>query len=615
MKDCLHIYTRVSTSIQEDEGTSLKTQKEIGIELSKKLGMTYQIHDEGGMSSSKDNLDNRPVLLNILKGMDDGIIKNLYVWNTDRLSRNQITWYTIRQKMVKNGVVLYTSNCIHKTTDFMENMILGILSEVSQYDNQVRMERSRLGKIEKVKLNYWRGGDCPFGYKLGWDGRGNKLVEDDNESKWLRYIFTEYSKGTSLKDIKSVLHVNGIKTRRGNELWSMGSLQVMLRNEIYLGNQIFVDKKSKIVIRNTIPQLVSNTLWDEVQQRRNSILVRRNQVNRTKKFYLFRDFLICKCGTPMGGRCRLDKGLNHYYCPLPERKFNNNYKNDVHCDMKRGLNIPTTDGVLWNKIIDILSDTMELKNTLTKMTSIGKLGNPDGLKVESKTIEDKIRKLLKIKSDIEKGIVEIETKKILQKYPSNEVYLSLRKSLTNSFNTTKSDIEKLRSSLQTIGDQQSWFLWIENFGKDISEKKHLPDPLKKVLLKQVLDCITVDYDWKEKVHRLNISFKIPVFQGDGGEKYGRNISGPSETLGNQPDQLVPVETYSTVIKNTSKGTRSPVGQTGNISTSPTKGYSLRMSVELTSSNLWTSTYSSHQQRIFGFIRKLLDGDRWNFKQI
>ena len=158
-------------------------------------------------------------------------------------------------------------------------------------------------------------------------------------------------------------------------------------------------------------------------------------------------------------------------------------------------------------------------------------------------------------------------------------------------------------------------MWIETFGNDISEKRHLPDPLKKVLLKQVLDCITVDYGWKEKVHRLNISFKIPVFQGDGGEKYGRNISGPSETLGNQPDQLVPVETYSTVIKNTSKGTRSPVGQTGNISTSPTKGYSLRMSVELTSSNLWTSTYSSHQQRIFGFIRKLLDGDGWNFKQI
>ena len=37
MKEVLHIYTRVSTSIQESDGTSLTTQKDAGIELSKKL--------------------------------------------------------------------------------------------------------------------------------------------------------------------------------------------------------------------------------------------------------------------------------------------------------------------------------------------------------------------------------------------------------------------------------------------------------------------------------------------------------------------------------------------------------------------------------------------------
>ena len=67
MKDTLHIYTRVSSTIQEEEGTSLKTQKEIGIELSNKLGMKYQVHNEGGISSSKDTLENRPVMLNVLR--------------------------------------------------------------------------------------------------------------------------------------------------------------------------------------------------------------------------------------------------------------------------------------------------------------------------------------------------------------------------------------------------------------------------------------------------------------------------------------------------------------------------------------------------------------------
>ena len=45
--EVLHILIRVSTQIQEDDGTSLKTQQEQGIELSKKLKMKYRIHKEG----------------------------------------------------------------------------------------------------------------------------------------------------------------------------------------------------------------------------------------------------------------------------------------------------------------------------------------------------------------------------------------------------------------------------------------------------------------------------------------------------------------------------------------------------------------------------------------
>ena len=103
-KELLHIYKRVSSSVQV-ESTSLSTQEKSGIELSKKLDMNYQVHNEGGSSSFNDSLVNRPVLSNLLKMMDEGCVKHLFVWNTDRLSRNQITWYTIRQKMVRNDVI------------------------------------------------------------------------------------------------------------------------------------------------------------------------------------------------------------------------------------------------------------------------------------------------------------------------------------------------------------------------------------------------------------------------------------------------------------------------------------------------------------------------------
>jgi DNA invertase Pin-like site-specific DNA recombinase len=549
MNKTLHILIRVSTSVQEEEGTSLKTQKEIGIELSKKLGMEFQIHNEGGISSSKDTLENRPVMLNLLKMMDEGKVKNLYVWNTDRLSRNQITWYTIRQKMVKNGVVLYTSNGIHDTQDFMENMVLGILSEVSQYDNKVRTERSRLGKIEKVKLNYWRGGDCPFGYMLRRDGVGNRLVENVEESKWVQFVFREYSVGTTLKEIKSILELNGIRTRRENVYWSLGSLQVMLRNETYLGFDTFVDKKTKLTIKNSVPQLISNKLWMEVQDRRKLKLLRKGQLNRSTNFYLFRDFLICSCGTPIGGRIKTDKNVRHYYCPLSERKFNKTTVEGKTCTMKRCLNIPTTDEVLWKNIIDVLGNSVELKEWMSSKTIIGKSLKSKEMVDIIQNKESKITELTKIQNDLEKGLVKVETEQILNHYPSIEVYKSLKKELTKKYQLTKTEIEDLRNSLEQIGNDELWFSWIERFSEEVKDRQDLSDDLKKDFLKLVVKDIVVEYDHTDKVHVLTINFKIPVILRDGNEgrtQSTRVIVTPPKSGRKPSNQSVPFLNYSTV---------------------------------------------------------------------
>jgi DNA invertase Pin-like site-specific DNA recombinase len=140
-KEVLHIYTRVSSLIQV-EGTSPKTQKEIGIKLADQLNMDFEVHNEGGRSSANDDLRNRPIMLELLRMMDKGKVKHLLVYNTNRPSRNQITWY-IRQKMVANNVKLYTPKGIHDTNDSMENMILGIMNKIAVYDNKTRADRSR----------------------------------------------------------------------------------------------------------------------------------------------------------------------------------------------------------------------------------------------------------------------------------------------------------------------------------------------------------------------------------------------------------------------------------------------------------------------------------------
>jgi site-specific DNA recombinase len=614
MKETLHIYLRVSSQIQETEGTSLITQEQSGIDLSRQLGMDYQIHNEGGSSSNYDNLDNRPVMLKLLKLMDEGVVKNLYVWNTDRISRNQITFFTIRQKMIKNKVTLYTSNGKYNSENYMENMILGILSEVSQYDNRVRTERSRLGKLEKVKNNFWRGGDPPFGYKLFNDGNGNKLVEDENESKWVRFIFVRYSEGTTIKEIKTILETNKVVTRRGHSNWSLGSLQVILRNDTYIGIDTFVDKKSNLTITNNIPPLVGIKLWDEVQERRKRILQRKNQINKSKNFYLFRDFMECQCGTPIGGRIYKKKFIKHYYCPLSERKFNRSSVDYRTCSMKKCLNIPTTDTILWTHIINILSDTMIIKGKMIESGLFGIGKNRNELELEKSRILDEINQHHIGLKKIERGFVDLESQFLISHYPSIKVYEGIKKKLLKEHQNILLKIEDLKNNLQQVGNEGRWFDWIDRFGDEIRTKQDIPDIQKRDVLKSILNRIIVDYDHSSKVHQLTIHFKVPVMIGDEGSSQTTRMEIVPPTRGRKPkNQTNLISNYSTVINGVSNGGisnhRSKVQNYD-----PIKGHSLRLSVVLRLSNLWTSHYSPYQQELFNIITNL-HNQGWNFKVI
>ena len=156
--------------------------------------------------------------------------------------------------------------------------------------------------------------------------------------------------------------------------------------------------------------------------------------------------------------------------------------------------------------------------------------------------------LTKMKTDLEKGLVGIETDKILNKFPSEDVYILLKKDLTKRYNLTVTEIETLNNSLKMIGNDLKWFEWIDKFGKQIQEKRNIPDPNKRELLKTILDKILVDYDPELKVHNLTLNFKIPVVFRDGveGREPTRVIVTPPKSGRKPSNQNEPFRDYSTV---------------------------------------------------------------------
>jgi site-specific DNA recombinase len=503
--DILHIYTRVSTSAQEDEGTSLDTQRELGKKKSEELGFAYQVWNEGGQSSSKDDLSNRPVLVSLLNEVDAGNVNHVFVFNTDRLSRNDQTWNLIRLKLVQNNVTLYTSQGVYLLSDPMNKLLLGIMSEISSYDNTIRAERSRLGKMNRVRQGFWLGGPPPFGYQL----HDKKLVENPDESKWIRFIYESYRDGKTARWIKQELLRNGVRTRRNKSVWSLGSIEKVLSNTHYSGYFYYHDKKTDEKIRVQCPSILPSSLFLEVQEekKKRTPQTRINESNLSH-FYLLRDFLFCgECGSRYSGRRYAKQYRSVYYCPRRERNYvNENTEKVKKCSNRRYLKIEETDTLVWNTVVEVLSESNLFKEEI-KRKILGTSETHRDTRDEIKRLKKKKTALEKEIAETTKSIVALETDRIIKKRDPVEVK-QIIENVEEYRLKLESEKETVDESIRGIETQNQWIDWVAKFGDRIQQLGDFSDREKHEFLKGIIDRIVVKTADKQ-THELIVSFRLP----------------------------------------------------------------------------------------------------------
>jgi len=504
--EILHIYSRVSTTSQVEEGTSIEVQQEGGIKVSKELGFNYKVWNEGGQSSNKDDLQNRPVLTQILDKVEQGEIKHLFVFNTDRLSRNEETWMFIRLRLKKNNVKLYTSlGKVHDLNNPLDKMLFSILQEVSSYDNYLRIERSRLGKVKRIKQGYWMGGPTPFGYEVV----DKKIKPHKEESKWVKFIFEQYSSGQSVRQIKSDLLKNGVNTRRNKTVWSHGSIEKLLTNTHYGGYYVVTDHKTGEVMRVQCPPIVSSTLIKKVEKQR-ELRTRQTRVSESnqKNFYLLREFLFCsQCGSRYSGRHFPKQYRSIYYCPRIERNFINEHTGKSQkCLNRRYLKIQETDKLVWDTVVDVMSKSHQFKEEVKKQV-LGEQQSLESQKEDIKKLKSKLKKVQTEINDVNESIVTLETDTILKRRSPVE----LQKILTNvegvrhKLESDKEDVEQQISSLE---NRSKWVNWIGEFGDKINKMSEFTPEEKYQFLKGVIDRIYVKTLDKQR-HELKLDFVVP----------------------------------------------------------------------------------------------------------
>jgi site-specific DNA recombinase len=152
--DKIGLLYRVSSQSQETEGGGLELQQRLGKKISKQLGLPYVEFNEGVQSSYQVEINHRPVLVELLNEISKvNGIRKVWVFNTDRLGRYSQSWYSILKVFIDFQVEVYIGeDCKpYDLSNSVDKLTMGVLSLISQYDNELRRMRSILGKRNSLK--------------------------------------------------------------------------------------------------------------------------------------------------------------------------------------------------------------------------------------------------------------------------------------------------------------------------------------------------------------------------------------------------------------------------------------------------------------------------------
>jgi DNA invertase Pin-like site-specific DNA recombinase len=513
LSEVLHIYTRVSTLVQADEGMSLEFQKELGIKRAQDLGFDFKLWNEGGKSSNHEELDKRPMLSQLFNEIKRGSVKHLFVYDQSRLSRNDTVSSIFRIECAKQGVTLYNKEGKYNLSDHNDHFMKQILDAVGQFDNAQRAERTRLGKLARIRQGNWMGGPPPYGYEI----QNRKLVINDEEAKWVKHIYEQYAERVPLIDVKFELDSKGVEPRRKLGTWTMGSLQALLRNTHYLGYWDFKDGKTGEEIRVDCPRILPSALWSKVQKTKEDHLSKRNSTNAVKHFYMLKNVLRCgHCGTWLSGTFNPKQpSKKHYYCPKKMREWGkrsieqeDKWKRGRVCEMTRSLNIDATDELVWDTVLDVITKS----RTFREKTKVEILGedylSAKGAEEEIKNVNQKVSQLKKMLAKVQDALARVETDRLMERL-SPDQYPVVRGNISKEKLAIEVEIEQLTAKADGIGRDRKWFKWLDNFRQKIDSFKDFTPAQRKEVLAGLLTSVDV-FMIDSQTHWLELQFNVPL---------------------------------------------------------------------------------------------------------
>ena len=359
-------YPRVSGAVQED-GTSLDTQAAEMMKLANAMG--YQIDPEDILPEVRTGVHVFRPQLDKIRGMAAaGEIDALFVYTTDRLSRDPVDLLVLLREFKVHGVEVYFVQ--DPSDNSPEGELVNFVRGFSAgREHAMIRERTMRGKRAVA-----RGGRMPVGsphgtYGYDYDLTSKKLSVNEEEAEVVKRIFRLYVEGWSMFRVAKKLNVEGIPSKSG-VFWSVTALRGVLSHTSYIGvdyygktklvrgvdgkyQQVDVPREEWIEIRGYSPVIICEAMFQKAQERLE--ITQERYRGKNARRYLMTGTAVCGfCGCPISGTGGGGK-YRYYRCNGRRAEHPPNFDEAARCPAER-IDAAWLEEQVWFRVVAMVRD-------------------------------------------------------------------------------------------------------------------------------------------------------------------------------------------------------------------------------------------------------------------
>ena len=284
--------------------------------------------------------DDRPEFQRMVKDSARRLFDVVIVWKLDRFARNRYDSAYCKMQLKKNGARVVSAK--ENISDRPEGILLeSMLEGYAEFYSAELSEKVLRGFKENALKALYNGGGMPLGYCADAE-KHFQIVE--HEAVIVREVFTRFAGGETIAHIISDLNDRGLRTKSG-KLFRPNSLHMMLHNRKYIGEYRYLD----VVIPNGVPRIVSDELFDSVQERLAKCKRAPAREKAVEKYLLTTKLFCGKCGAYMTGESGRSKtgAVHHYYKCAKAKRGSGCKLKAVKKTGSRILSSTTRCGTFW----------------------------------------------------------------------------------------------------------------------------------------------------------------------------------------------------------------------------------------------------------------------------